>query len=914
MGEMTTPLLTTKLYAPPPRPNLVARPRLIDRLDQGLLLGHKLTLVSAPAGYGKTTLLSAWWAAMSDQGRKLAWLSLDERDNDPARFWTYVIGALQTLQPGLGQEPLSQLQAPQPPPIEGLLTQLLNQLAEQLPTSPPGPQLILLLDDYHVIETPAIHGALAFLIDHMPPQLHVVVATRADPALPLPRLRARGHLTELRAADLRFILDEVADFLNHTMNLALSAEDVATLAARTEGWIAGLQLVALSMRGSDDASRFIADLTGSDRFILDYLAAEVLRQQPATRRAFLLQTSILDRLCGPLCDAVLGAEEPGTGQWMLEEIEADNLFVVPLDNERRWYRYHRLFADFLRSRLHQVYADQVQALHRRAAAWYEQNGLTVEAIEHALHGRDFELAARLIEETTHALLMRGEITTLLHWLEQLPTQLVRSRPRLSIGYAEALTIAGRLDEIETYLDWAEANCADVPASEAVLGQIYALRAYLEFFEGDVLHAAHLARRAYALLPEDDAFLRSVASWFIGLTQLFGPDLAAADRAFSESTDLGAIAGSSLTTLLSIFVRGHLEILKSHLRGAEMLFHEGLRLAGLDGATPDDISPSVPPSLSLIYQGLGNLHREWNELELAERYLIRSIEIAKRWGNGEVLIDNYVLLARVKRAQGEHAGAEDALHRVERVIREEQISPLTIRQVQAYRALFSVWDGDLDAADAWATAYEQIANLPEDAQIAFFLRWIEEAAIIHLHLAQRRFDVALDRLARLIQRAERPELDGILIELLALQALALHGTGETDQALDGLEYALRLGEPEGYVRTFVDLGEGMANLLRLAAARGIGGDYAPRLLATLESELEQVPSPSPRPDGGLVEPLTEREHEVLQLIVAGLSNQEIADELYIAHSTVKSHINNLYGKLGVSRRTQAVARARELKLV
>jgi LuxR family maltose regulon positive regulatory protein len=914
---MTTTLLRTKLYAPPPRPNLVARPRLIEHIDQGLRVGHRLTLVSAPAGYGKTTLLSAWWAANRDQERKLAWLSLDERDNDPARFWAYVIGALQTLRPDLGQEALSQLQAPQPPPVEGLLTQLLNQIAEAFPRSPSSPQLILLLDDYHVIETPAIDEALAFLIDHLPPQLHLVIATRADPGLPLPRLRARGQLTEIRAADLRFTAGEAAAFLNQTMGLDLAAADVATLETRTEGWIAGLQLVALSMRSSEDPSGFIADLTGSDRFILDYLAAEVLRQQPASRQAFLLRTSILDRLCGPLCDAVLASDEARSSQQVLEALEADNLFIVALDNERRWYRYHRLFADFLRSRLHQVHPDQVLELHRRAAAWYEDNELLVEAIEHALQGRDLDRAARLIEGTTHALLMRGEVTTLLHWLEQLPSDVIHSRPRLSVSAAEALTVAGQLDPVETYLDWAEESLRmDTAPPDAVQGQIYALRAYIAFFEGDVLHAARLARQAYALLPEDDAFLRSVASWFLGLTQLFGRDMAAADEALTESMDLGTAAGSPLTTLLSIFVQGHLEILRGHLHQAEALFREGQRQVEPEGAPPDVVLSSASPALSLVYQGMGNLHREWNDLETAEGYLRRSIELAQRWGNGEVLVDTYILLARVKRAQGEPDGAEEALRQAEQMVDAGQVATLTGRLVQAFRAQFWVMEGELETAADWAAAWKRSAALPDDAQSALFLRWIEESALVRLLLAQGKFDTALEILACLIRRAEAGEWDGILIELLALQALALQGQGATEAALPVLNRALALGEPEGYVRTFVDLGAGMARLLRRTTSRGVGGDYASQLLAIIEAEQTQIPTlpTSPTPAKGLIEPLTDREGEVLRLIAAGLTNQQIADELFIAHSTVKTHINNLYGKLDVSRRTQAVARARELGLL
>ena len=533
---MVSRLLTTKFYVPQTHPNLVPRPRLSERLREGM--GRKLTLISAPAGFGKTTLLSEWRMIHLESERALAWVSLDGGDNDPARFLSYLVGALRTVEAGVGEAALVALSSPQPRPIEAVVTALVNDLAA-IPRD-----FALVLDDYHAVEAPPVHDVVGFLIEHMPPQMHLIISSRTDPPLPLARLRARGQLAELRAADLRFTVDEAAAFLNDVMGLALAARDVAALEARTEGWVAGLHLAALSMWGREDAAGFVSAFTGSNRHVLDYLAEEVLERQPEGVRTFLLETSVLDRLSGPLCDVVAGSSD---GQEMLEALEKANLFIVPLDDERRWYRYHHLFSDFLRHRLRRIQPDGVLGLHRRAAEWYESHGFVEDAIGHALAAGDEGRAARLVEQNTEAVVMRSEGATLLRWLEALPEELVRSRPRLSVGYAIASLFGGRLDVVEPLLQDAERALEGSPEVSAesppqtgaggwladIPGCIAVIRGDLARMRGDVPRATELARRALVRLPERTGYLRSKAAWNLGVTSWMRGDLAAAEGAFDE---------------------------------------------------------------------------------------------------------------------------------------------------------------------------------------------------------------------------------------------------------------------------------------------------------------------------------------------------------------------------------------------
>ncbi len=945
---MSAPLLTTKLYIPPPRSGFVPRERLFKRLDEGLEPGCRLILVSAPAGYGKTTLLSTWIhkkrSVDTDKDAppfNVAWVSLDEGDNDPTRFWAYIIAALQTLESGLGKDVLAQLQSPQPPPPAIAVTMLINEITRVLQepkSTPPSDaatswnpldvsnvaRVVLVLDDYHTITAPPIHEAMAFLLDNLPPSLRLVLATRSDPPLPLSRLRARRHALELRAAELRFQLAEAAVFLNQAMGLNLSADHIAALEERTEGWIAGLQLAALSMRGHGDISHFITALSGTHRFILDYLVEEILQQQSPEVQTFLLQTSILDRLCGPLCDAVIETDV-GNSQRMLETLERANLFVVSLDTERRWYRYHHLFADFLQARAHQVYPDLIATLHRRAAQWYEQNDLATEAIAHALHAADFERAADLIERTAQSILAHSEATTLLRWLKMLPTNLLHKHPQLLIFYAWALLIAGELGPVEEYLAKAEDAVPSSPEAERLVSQIQLGYAYLAMLQGDMLKGAEFAQRVFENTSPDDVFLRSLVSWLLSFSYYFDEDPSAAERVLNDALELSQVSGNLLIALLSLYVTGYLQTLRGNLQEAQIAFRRGLQLGSAAGdmLSSGSQQPSLP-ALSLIYQGLGDVAREQNDLDTAMHYMEECITLAEQWGNAEVLADSYVVMARLQLARGNQADARDTIEKMMRLVRADRVTELTVRQMQAYRARVLMTLGNFDAANRWLETWQQqYAHIPLDTgHIALFVGSLEQRTLAWLYILQGNFEGALDLLNPLQPRLVESGWVVGLIETLALKALTLHGLGQITDALTALREALTLAAPEGYRRVFLDFGAPMLVLLKAFLRRTASDDevtpYTRELVLALggdtEETVETAPTASASVQASLVEPLSERELEVLRLIAKGFSNREIAERLYIAVSTVKSHVNNIYSKLNVANRAQAVARASVLGLV
>jgi len=932
----TIPILTTKLNIPPPHPACAVRARLFAQLDAGLRLGHRLLLICAPAGFGKTTLLSEWIGNLrlpivdfgsepataeatrksEIKNQKSCWLSLDEADNDPTRFLLYLLAALETVYPDIGVGARAMIQPPQSPSFTAILTVLLNHLAERSAES----DLVLALDDYHVIEQPAIHAMITFLLDHLPPHMHLAIASRVDPPLPLARLRARRQLTELRAADLRFTADETATFLNQIMGLNLTLENIAALEARTEGWIASLQLAAISLQHRDatSAADFIAAFSGSHRHVIDYLTEEVLAQQPPDIHEFLSQTAILDRLTASLCNAVTGRDD---GERLLRRLEQANLFLAPLDDERQWYRYHRLFADFMRNHLSNEAPDLMRTLHRRAAAWYAQRAMPSEAIEHALRAADFETAAQWIEHTAVAMLMRSEATTLLKWLKALPQPLIAARPMLNLIYAEAALVAGEFAPIETALHTVEAALrnGDVPAEErdAIQSQVTAVRAYMATFSGDIHQGLALARQAFAALPQGNAFLRSIITWLLGLSQFFDTDTEAARRVFDETLELSQATGNTLIASLSLFVSGYFSILQGRLRQARATFEHGLAALTADQRT------QLPVSASLLYQGLAEVLRETNDLEAAARAIAECIALGEQWGNAEVLADSYVILTRIANAQGDENHARQTLEKIMTFAREDKVSRLTIRQIEAFQARMQVAWGELDATalwvEKWLAAYTQ-EPLPE-GNIAVFVRWLEISALTRFYLAHGRFTAALDVLTPQRRLVEDTGWLGVAIELLGLESLALHGLGERAAAHTTLHRALTLAAPEGYTRVFVEMGAGMTELLQELLDEGIMPDYVQSLLQVTSCKLQVTGSSIHTPNlqlstlnFQLLEPLSDRELGILRLIETGDTNREIADRLYIAVSTVKTHINNLYGKLGVANRVQALARARELGLL
>jgi len=904
---MSTPILDTKLYAPPLRPNAVPRPSLIERLDEGLQ--SRLILVSAPAGFGKTTIVSEWVAGCNrlEPEVRPAWLSLDEGDSDSALFLAYLVAALRTVAADVGQGVLGMLQSPQPPPTETMLTVLLNEIT----TLPHG--LVLVLDDYHLVDSEPVDEALAFLLEHLPPQMHLVIATREDPRLPLARWRARGQLTELRAADLRFTPSEAAEFLNRVMSLALSAEDVSALETRTEGWIAGLQLAALSIQGRPDAAGFIQTFTGSHRFVLDYLVEEVLQRQPQRVRIFLLQTAILDKLCGALCDAVTGQKH---GKGALERLERDNLFVVPLDDERQWYRYHHLFADVLQAHLLEEQPDQLPALHRRASEWYEENGSRPDAVRHALCAKDFEWAADLIEREGPLVVTSSQTAIWLNWAESLPDELIRARPVLSVWHAYALLGRGEIEAAEARLTdaerWLEPGSSqptvvvDQEQFRSLLATIAVARAYRAHSLGDVPGTVKHAQRVLDLLPEGDHPRRQQAIALIGMTHWASGDLEAADRLFVDYSQRLLAAGNIPDAISAMTVLPDIRPALGRLRGATDALTRLLQVVV-------DLGEPLPPETADLYRGLGELALERGDLAAAAAHLLRSKELGEQ---GEMPVWRWrwhVAQARLLEAAGDPEGALGLLDEAERLFIRTPLPDA--RPFAALKARIWATQGRVTEALEWTR--ERGLSVDDDLNYLNEFEHVTLARVLIARYETERVDGAIHDATRLLDRlliaAEQGGRAGSAIEILALQALALQAQGDMPLALAALERALSLAEPESYVRVFVSESPPMARLLKEAVSRGVAPDSARRLLAAF---------PSAKPDGShpsearceAMELLSKREIEVLHLIAAGLTNREIATRLYLSLYTVKAHARSIYDKLDAHSRTQAAARARELGIL
>ena len=877
---MSTPILATKLYIPPPRPKVVLRPRLIERLNEGL--DRRLILICAPAGFGKTTLLSEWLAA---RPRPATWLSLDEGDNDLTRFLTYLIAALQTIAPNIGEGVSGVLQSPQPLPTESILTSLLNEI------STVEDDFALVLDDYHIIDARAVDDVLAFLLEHLPPRMHLVITTREDPNLPLARLRARGQLTELRAADLRFTPSEAAEFLGGVMSLNLSAEDIAALEDRTEGWIAGLQLAALSMQGHKDAASFIRSFTGSHHFVLDYLVEEVLEQQSESVQTFLLRTSILDYLCGPLCDAVL-LDPSASGQETLEYIEHANLFLIPLDGERRWYRYHHLFADLLRQRLHQSTTSStgdevgdVTELHGRASVWYEDNGLEIEAFHHAVAANDVERAARLIEGEGMPLHFRGAVAPVLRWLESLPKTVLDARPSLWVMYASALLFVGQPSGVEEKLQAAEAALQGARPDDKtrdLVGHIAAIRATLAVVEHDVETIIAQSRRALEYLHPDNLPVRTATTWTLGHAYHLQGNRVAASQAYDEAIAISESIGHIIITIMATLGLGTLQESENRLHLATQTYRRVLQMAG---------DPPLPVACE-AHLGLARVFYEWNDLDAAGQHGQQSVQLARQLVNTDRFVASEVFLARLKIARGDMAGAAALLAKAGQFARQHNFVH-QIPEVAAAQVLTLLHQGNLAAAADLARAHD----LP-----------ISQARV---RLAQGDTSSALAALEPLRQQMEAKGWEDERLKVMVLQAVALHAHGEKDEAAQLLGDTLALAEPGGFIRVFVDEGIPMAQLLSEAAAHGITPDYASKMLAVFEAEEQKSEDESHLP---LVEPLSQRELEVLRLIAQGLSNREIGERLFLALDTVKGHNRRIFGKLLVQRRTEAVAKARSLGIL
>ena len=915
-------LLATKLNVPGLRPDLVPRPRLAQRLDEGR--GQGLVLACAPAGYGKTVLLAEWVRRVR---QPVAWLSLDAGDNDPARFWRHAVAALDRVRPGIGERMGPLLGPPAPSSFEPLVTALINEAAGQ-PDAYEA--LLLVLDDYHVISSPLVHQSLGFLLEHRPPGLHLALTSRSDPPLALARLRARGQLTELRAADLRFTPGEAAALLHRVAAAPDAARPgaplpdaiAAALAARTEGWAAGLQLAALSLRGQDDVGGFVAAFTGSHRHVLDYLAGEVLDRQPDQVREFLLETSVLERLSGDLCDAVTG----GTGsQALLEAIEAAGLFLTPLDEVRGWWRYHHLFADLLQARLRQEQPGRLPGLHHAAAAWCDAHGLADETIRHALAAGDAAWAARLIERHYDAIFLRGESATIQRWISALPAELARSRPRLLLAQAWMVLVGGDVEAAGVPLDAAErafADAADEPFEPSVgraaslLANVPAAialgRAYLAVLHGDAEGTAAAASRALAALGEGEWALHSAGLWILAIAEWVRGRLEDAERGFAASVAGWRAAGQLPLAAWACLDLGRVQRARGRLDATVATYQEVVEINAPPGR-------AAMPAAGIGYVGMAEVAYQRSELDTALQHVTKGIELCRQlnWKT-QPLAAGLVTLAWIRQAIGDPGGALEAIAEAERVAPSPSLANL-FNPVPAQRARLLLAQGDIAAAARWA----QEGGLRADDE-PMYQKEREHLVLARVLLAQDQPAKALALLARLHEAAAAQDRAGSLIELGALRALALAANGDADRAVDVLAETLTLACPQGHVRVFADEGPPMAALLaRLIAAQRTGRAAARVPLGCLARLQRALGAQDIVPEAGrggatavpgLVEQLTSRELQVLEMLAAGRSNQAIASQLVVTLDTVKKRVSHVLGKLGAANRTEAVARARELSLI
>jgi LuxR family transcriptional regulator, maltose regulon positive regulatory protein len=873
-------VLTTKLYIPRPRPKVVTRPRLIERLNEGL--HHKLTLISAPAGFGKTTLISEWVAACE---RPVAWLSLDEADSDPTRFLSYFIVVLQTIAANIGEAASGALQSPQPALSEPVLTSLLNEVAAV------SENFIIVLDDYHAVDSEEINHALDFLIERLPPQMHLVIATREDPDLPLARLRARDQLTELRAADLRLTLAESAEFLNQTMGLTLSAEDITALESRTEGWVAGLQLAAISMQGLKDASSFIHSFTGNHHFVMDYLVEEVLGQQPDDVRRFLLRTSILDRLCGPLCDALVHYPTL-SGQQTLEYLEHANLFLLPLDNERRWYRYHHLFADLLRQRLYQSLED-VTELHTRASQWYEDHGLQIEAFHHAAAANDIERAERLIEGEGMPLQFRGASAPILNWLKSLPKTTLDARPSLWVIYASTLLFGGQHTAVEKTLQAAEAALASTlrgvepdDKSKDLIGQIASMRATLAVIHHSAETIISQSQRALENLHPSNLPVRTATTWSLGYAYQLQGNRAAASQAYNEVIDISKSYGNSIYTMAATLNLGQIQEVDNQLPLATKTYRRVIDLAG------------DPPQgmASEAFLGLARIYYEWNDLDEAEEQGRQCHQLTQHMETISTSASYSIFLARLRLSQGDIAEVVAILEEAEEFVRRNNFQ-FILPDVVAMQVLSHLRQNNLTAAAHLALTHE----IPISQARVSLVRGEPSAALAVLEPWRR--------------QVEAKGWSDERLKVMLLQAVAHYARGDREEALQVLSEALGLARPGGFIRIFVDEGLPMFKLLSEASTQGLMPDYINKLLAAYEAAGRGSAGHShPGSSQSLVEPLSERELEVLRLLRTELNGPEIARELLVSLNTMRTHTKNIFNKLGVNNRRAAIRRAQELNLL
>ncbi|HSL29745.1 MAG TPA: LuxR C-terminal-related transcriptional regulator [Anaerolineales bacterium] len=888
-------LLRTKLFIPRPRKNLVTRPRLVDCLNEGL--DKKLTLIAAPAGFGKTTLLSDW---IPQSPRCVTWLSLDNGDNDPVKFWAYFIASLQSLWPQLGAHALTLLQSSTAPAITSILTVLINE------TTAFEEMFAVVLDDYHVIEAKSIHETLTFLIDHLPDNMHLVIASRVDPPLQLSRLRVHDQLTEIRANDLRFTAEEADAFLVQVMNLELSANQVQALGIRTEGWIAGLQIAGLSMQGRDDLSEFVQTFSGSHRHILGYLADEVLNRQPQKVLDFLLYTSILDQLCGTLCDAV---PEGMDSQAVLEGLEHSNMFILPMDEEGKWFRYHHLFAEVLRARLKKTQPERLPELHRRASQWLETSGRAAEAIDHAISGKDFPRAAHLIAGIVQSYNNRGAGGTLIHWIDQLPEELVFENADLFSYKGWLLYLAGRVNDAKDYADKARAYIT-VDTPSVARGRLAYLDSQFAIAKGDMSAVQAFALESIEMIGESDVFFRILALMTIASVQTMVGNTKDAIHHLREAVRIGEHSGQPFPTLTAHAKLANQLNIQGSLQEARAVCQHAMSLYLDSSGQPSPIS-------SIAFVEAAKLAYEEDDMEALRQYIGVATRLEEVLSIPGLSFEINYIQSLFEGAKG-NLGSALALARMGRANAEQM-------GLRGYIAVFTALEADLllrlndvtalnkwiDSASSTFAGCDQLLNMYGSIVYARFL------------IQERNLSAAAELISRMEEAARHSNYIRPLLTLLSLKAILYKWQGDSEKAHRSLEEALYLAILQKYRRVFIDEGEPMRMLLldyhSVVKQRTASMDnsetiqalaYLDRLLAAFPARRE----PGAPVNGVLPESLSDRERDILRLIATGRSNQEIADILVIAVSTVKTHINNLYGKLGTNRRTEAIAIARDLGLL
>jgi LuxR family maltose regulon positive regulatory protein len=895
---MATPLLQTKLFIPQSRPGLVQRPRIIDKLNEGLQRG--LTLISAPAGFGKSTILTEWVGAI---GHQVTWLSIDDGDNDLKRFFVYFILAIQKINPSLGEDVLPVLQAADNPQTEHLLTILINDIAAT------DEEITLVLDDYHLIENQDIHNGLKFLIDHIPPNLHLVIASRVDPPIPLTRLRARDQITEIRSRDLRFNQTETETYLNEHMGLDLATEDISALHKRTEGWITGLHLAALSMQDRNDKHEFITAFSGGHHYIIDYLVSEVLSRQTPEIQKFLLQTSLLDRFCAPLCDAVLEMTASASN---IQRLNQTNLFLISLDDERNWYRYHHLFANFLTQRLRETESEIIPTLHQRASNWLEQNRYFPEAVKHSLNGEDYQHAAQLIEQLGPDMMMQNEFDQLAQWLDAMPKKLVESVPWLCIIRAWMCDRWGQFDIGERFLQHAESavdmSTSSTPneAERIVRGQISAIRALYALKSAQIPQSIQHSKQALDYIPMD-YFNRGVALFSLGWAKEAQGDLAGAIRVYEDGRSASLAVGNRILAQVIILQIGKVQFIQGHLHQAA----ETLREANQFKYERSNIKIPYASSASI---GLAAIHREWNELDEALSYVQEGIEIGIASNVVDAITSGYASKALVHIARGDLDAAHQACNRAEEMVRDTpNLEAETLSKTLASRIRLNLAKNQLSEASRKV----HDAGLNVDSEIENYLdipHRILARVLIHsgrTNSASQELSDSHKMLAKVLKMTRSAGYSGEVIMTLVLQALAFEAQGIIDQSLNSLEKALVLAEPEGYIRTFIDEGAPMQALLQQVKTKGRLAAYVEMLLKAFDPQDTAV---APAIDQKLVEPLSQREIEVLRMLGTELTGPEIAGELVISLNTLRTHTKNIYAKLDVGKRRAAVRRAKELELI